>query len=126
MTRQITEADIAQLVDTFYDRVRADEILGPIFKNVVHDWPEHLETLTAFWSSITLGTGRYKGRPMPVHLRHAPAMTRENFTRWLSLWQQTTADLFGPEAAAIFQEKAARIAESLQLGIQFHREREAG
>jgi hemoglobin len=120
---QITEEAIDRLVPAFYARVRKDEVLGPIFNGAVEDWPHHLEVLKAFWSSVMLTSGRYKGQPMVVHLRHAEHMKRENFERWLALWGEVTGEVLGPEAAAAFQEKAARIAESLQLGVQFHRER---
>lgn len=120
----ITEEQIARLVPTFYDRVRRDEVLGPIFDGAIEDWPHHLERLQAFWSSVMLTSGRYKGQPMVAHVRHAGHMTPQNFARWLELWRQTTEDVLGPQAAAAFQEKAARIAESLQLGVQFYRERQ--
>ena len=70
-----------------------------------------------------LTSGRYKGQPMLAHVRHEQHMTAENFARWLALWRQTTEEVFGPEVAAAFQDKAGRIAESLQLGVQFYRER---
>ncbi|GGD87739.1 hypothetical protein GCM10011515_04210 [Tsuneonella deserti] len=119
----IHEEDIARLVPRFYDRVRADEVLGPIFNGAIDDWPHHLEKLKAFWSSVMLTSGRYKGQPMVAHLRHGDHMTRENFARWLGLWSQVTEEVLGSQAAAAFQEKARRIAESLQLGVQFHRDR---
>lgn len=119
----ITEDDIARLVPTFYDRIRRDAVLGPIFNGAIDDWPHHLEKLQAFWSSVMLTSGRYKGQPMIAHVRHAPHMTAENFGRWLELWRQTTEEVIGSEAAARFQEKAGRIAESLQLGVQFYTER---
>lgn len=120
----VTEEDIARLVPRFYARVRADEVLGPIFNRAIGDWPHHLGKLEAFWSSVMLTSGRYKGQPMVAHLRHAEHMTLENFSRWLALWTEVTEEVLGPEAAAAFQEKAGRIAESLQLGVQFHRQRE--
>lgn len=120
----VTEEDIARLVPRFYARVRADEVLGPIFNRAIGDWPRHLGKLEAFWSSVMLTSGRYKGQPMVAHLRHAEHMTLENFSRWLALWIEVTEEVLGPEAAAAFQEKAGRIAESLQLGVQFHRQRE--
>ena len=46
-----------------------------------------------------------------------------NFLRWLELWKDVTEEVLGARVAAGFQEKADRIAESLQLGVQFHRER---
>ena len=119
----ITEEGIAELVATFYARVRADEVLGPIFNGAIADWPHHLDKLAAFWSSVMLTSGRYKGQPMVAHVRHEEHMTPENFTRWLALWQRTTEDVLGPEVGAAFQDKAKRIAESLQLGVQFYRDR---
>lgn len=115
----IDEAGLARLVDAFYARVRADAELGPVFNDAIHDWPAHLETLTAFWSSVMLTSGRYKGRPVPAHFRHRARITPALFDRWLALWAETTAALMSPEAAAALQEKAARIGESLQLALFF-------
>jgi len=107
------------LVDRFYARVRADAQLGPIFNGAVEDWPEHLRTLASFWSSVMLGSGTYKGNPMAVHLRHVDAITPELFERWLGLWREVTGESLPPAAAAALQEKAGRIAESLQAGLWF-------
>jgi hemoglobin len=123
MTIQITEDDIAKLVSAFYTRIRDDAVLGPIFNGAIDDWPNHLDKLEAFWSSVLLTTGRYKGQPMIAHVRHEGHMTAENFARWLTLWRQTSTEVLAPEAAAVFQLKAERIAESLQLGVQFYRDR---
>lgn len=119
----ITEEGIARLVPLFYERVRADPVLGPIFNGAIEDWDLHLGKLQAFWSSVMLTSGRYKGQPMVAHLRHAERMTRTNFQRWLGLWKTVTEEIMPPEAATEFQLKADRIAESLQLGLQFHVER---
>jgi len=122
--QQLSEQDLAKLIPEFYARIRADPVLSPIFDGAIADWDEHLEKLQAFWSSVMLTSGRYKGQPMAAHMRHEGAMTAVNFDRWLTLWQRTTEDILDPEKAAELQEKAARIAESLQLGVQFQRERE--
>ena len=119
----ISEHDIAHLVPVFYARVRQDPLLGPIFDGAIDDWPQHLVKLQDFWSSVMLSSGRYKGQPMVAHVRHEKSLTAEAFDRWLDLWRQTTADLLEPAAAAALQEKANRIAESLQLGVRFYRER---
>lgn len=121
----ITEEDVVRLVNTFYGRVRTDGMLGPIFNGAIADWPNHLEKLQAFWSSVMLTSGRYKGQPMVAHIRHEQHMTPEAFSRWLVLWDQTTNDVLEAAPAAAFQEKARRIAESLQLGIRFYRDRRA-
>jgi hemoglobin len=122
----IDEAALARLVETFYARVRADALIGPIFDDAIADWPAHLGKLQAFWSSVMLTTGRYKGRPMPAHLKHADRITDPTFARWLAIWRRTTDELFAPEDAAALQDRAARIAESLRFGMAFHRDPDQG
>ena len=117
----ITEEALGRLVGRFYARVREDALLGPVFDAGVHDWPAHLDQLHAFWSSIMLTSGRYKGKPLPAHLKHAGAMTPARFARWLGLWKATAEELFEPDAAAALQAKATRIAESLSLGVALAR-----
>lgn len=115
----IDEAGLARLIPIFYDRVRADAELGPLFNAAVNDWPEHLERLIAFWSSVMLTTGRYKGSPMVAHLKHKANITPALFDRWLALWSEVTDEVMPSAAAAALQAKAARIAESLQLALFF-------
>ena len=111
----ITEAMIARLVHAFYDKVRADEMLGPVFAARVHDWEPHLAQMCAFWSSVALMTGRYHGTPMAKHVP-LPVDGR-HFDRWLALFEVTAREVCPPEAAAHFLERARRIAASLELGI---------
>jgi hemoglobin len=115
----IDEAQLARLVPAFYTRVRADAELGPIFNDAVDDWAEHFERLTDFWSSIMLGSGRYKGNPVAAHRKHEARITPELFDRWLAIWKATTEEMLPAPAAAALQEKAARIAESLKLALFF-------
>jgi hemoglobin len=121
MHSTITEEALGELVDRFYSRVRSDDFIGPVFNDAIEDWPEHLEKLQSFWSSVMLTSGRYKGRPLPAHVKHASRISSASFSRWLDLWKQTTAELFEPELATLFQEKADRIAESLSLAIRYAR-----
>ena len=118
----ITEAGLEALVERFYARVRRDPLIGPVFNDAIHDWPEHLTKLQAFWSSVMLTSGRYKGRPLPAHVKHGDRITPAAFERWLTIWRETTDELMPPAAAAALQEKAGRIAESLSLGIAFARD----
>jgi len=113
----VTEPAIAVLVDRFYESARRDDVIGPVFNEAVEDWDDHLERLRAFWSSVMLTTGRYKGNPMAAHLKHPiePAF----FERWLGLWQRTAAAVFAEAEAARFTEKAERIAESLKLALYY-------
>jgi hemoglobin len=111
---------IRALVHTFYARVRQDSLLGPIFNDTVADWGEHLETLCAFWSSVMLMTGRYKGTPMQAHAA-LPGLSAVHFDRWLDLFRETAREVCPPHAAALFIHRAERIGQSLELGIALHR-----
>ena len=113
----VTEAMIHELVHAFYAKVRIDPALGPIFNRVIGDgWDEHLAKLCDFWSSVLLMTGRFKGAPMPAHIRLAE-IRPTHFARWLHLFRQTAEQLCPPEAAALFVAKSEMIGQSLQLGI---------
>lgn len=108
-----SEEQIAELVDRFYARVRADEVLGPIFEAAICDgWAPHLARMRAFWSSVMLASRTYKGNPMVAHL-NLPRLTREHFDRWLEMWRQTAGELCGEPAAEQFVGKAEMIAERL-------------
>lgn len=117
----IDEDGIALLVHTFYDRVRVDATLGPIFAaNIAGpDWPAHLARMCRVWSSVMLTTGAYSGNPVAAH-RAVSGIAPELFPHWLALFTATAGELFAPEPAARFAEKAARIAASLQVAV-FHR-----
>jgi truncated hemoglobin YjbI/tellurite resistance-related uncharacterized protein len=115
----MTDDDLQRLVNVFYAKVRQDALLGPVFNGAVEHWPEHLEKLGAFWSSLMRTTGRYKGSPMAAHMRHAAAIKPEMFDRWLALWRETASEELTPEASAAVVEKAERVAESLKLGLYF-------
>ena len=115
-----TEAQIEDLVATFYGHIRQDPELGPIFGRVIgEDWTPHLKTMCSFWSSVMLTTGRYKGRPIPAHIKITEIEPR-HFARWLELFKATAHDLFAPPLANAFIERANRIAESFKLAFAFH------
>ena len=111
----VTEALIRHLVHSFYARVRRDEVLGPIFADVIGEsWDGHLTKMVDFWSSVSLGTGRYRGKP---HLAHRSlGLSPEHFEHWLGLFRNTAQEVC-PEAAPFFIDRAERIAESLQIGL---------
>ena len=111
----ITEALIRHLVHSFYARIRQDEELGPIFNRVIGgNWDKHLATMVDFWSSVSLGTGRYTGKPHAAHRNLG--LSPEHFERWLEIFRQTALDVC-PEAADFFLDRANRIADSLQIGL---------
>lgn len=117
-----TEDEIARLVDAFYAKVRADAALGPVFERAIADWEPHLEIMRRFWSSVMLTSGRYKGNPVAVHQR-VQGIDIALFDRWLQLFDETCREIFDERLAAAFNDKAARIAESLKLALFYRPDR---
>ena len=63
-----SEANIRELVYAFYDRVRADALLGPVFEQkIAGRWDEHLPKMCLFWGSLVLGWKQYRGNVQQTH-----------------------------------------------------------
>jgi hemoglobin len=109
-----TEEDIRRLVDTFYDHVNQDDLLGPVFNQFAKvDWAHHLPKMYEFWSTVLFGSMAYKGQPFPKHL--ALPVERAHFTRWIALFTQTVDQLFVGAMAEQAKQKAASIANIFQM-----------
>jgi hemoglobin len=120
--QDLTEDALRRLVDRFYAKVRRDARLGPIFERAIGDgWDRHLATMTDFWSSVMLTSGRYKGNPLAVHMR-VEGIEAGLFPRWLELFFETTREEFPPEIAARLDAKASRIADSLSRALYYRPE----
>ncbi len=117
----IDDAFISQLVEQFYDAIRADDMLGPIFGAKVNDWPHHLARMKDFWASIMLKSGRFSGNPMRKHMAIG-GLDAEHFVRWQAVWDATLTRIApNEEVANRFREAARRIGESLLTGILIDR-----
>lgn len=115
-----TLSDIKLLVDTFYDRVREDELIGPIFDRVVQDrWPGHLEKMYRFWQTVLLSEHTYQGSPFPPHSKLP--IEKEHFDRWLSLFSETLRELFSGEKADEALWRAEKMAQMFQFKIDYFR-----
>jgi len=112
----LDEGILRDLVHSFYDKVRRDAALGPIFAARITDWGPHLERMVAFWSSVALMTGRYHGRPVPAHT--PLPINRDHFEHWLALFRETAHEVCTPEGAAHVIERAERIARSLHIAVK--------
>jgi len=130
---ELTVASITMLVHQFYDDVRADTELFPVFDAAIGaDWGPHLDRMVDFWATVMLGTKSFQGNVFGKHmLLHG--VTSDHFVRWLATFEAVSSRLFRPEIAAQFQATAQRIAASLQYGFfaetdcalpTYHRRRE--
>jgi hemoglobin len=124
ITRQIQaetgldEALLERVVRAFYGTARQDPVIGHLFDDV-QDWEAHIVRITTFWSSVALMSGRYQGNPMAPHLKLP--LEPLHFVRWLALFEQTVRDLCSEAGGDLLLEKARRIAQSLQFGVEAKR-----
>jgi hemoglobin len=113
--------DVACLVNGFYDRVRDDDVLGPICDDIAHvDWATHLPRMYDFWESVLFGTATFKGTPLIVHralVRRAP-MTPAAFRRWIALFHSTVVDLFSGTVAEHAKSSALQIVATMEHNLR--------
>lgn len=116
--------EIKLLVNTFYDKVREDDLLKDIFNNVIRDkWPIHLEKMYRFWQTVLLEEHTYSGSPFAPHA-NLP-VNKTHFNRWLTLFNATIDELFTGEKAVEAKWRANKMAEIFQLKIDFYNKNSA-
>jgi hemoglobin len=112
--------DIRFLVDTFYGRIREDNLLAPIFDHQIGDrWPEHLEKMYRFWQTVLLDEHTYYGSPFPPHA--GLQVEREHFVRWLSVFCNTVDNAFEGEKATKAKEQGERMAAMFHSKITYYK-----
>lgn len=116
MHDELNKSTIETLVHAFYDDVRRDPELQPVFDQVIGDnWTPHLARMVEFWSTVMLATHEFKGNVFGTHMAIG-GVAPEHFRRWLALFEAAARRLFIPALADEFMLVARRIAASLQYG----------
>jgi len=112
--------DIKLLVDSFYGKVRKDEMLGPIFNQRIGDkWPQHLQKMYRFWQTVLLDERTYYGSPFLPHA-NLP-VEKEHFNHWLKLFFETIDENFIGEKAERAKWQGQRMADMFHSKIQFYK-----
>lgn len=113
--------DIKFMVDTFYDKIQKDDLIGPIFNGIIQDrWPEHLEKMYRFWQTILLEDYTYSGRPFPPHA-HLP-VDDSHFNRWKSIFSGVVLSHFDGEKAQEAIWRADKMATMFLSKITYFRD----
>ena len=123
MTQITNREDVRVLVHTFYDKIRQNEMLGPIFNGHITDeqWPAHLSKLTDFWESNLFGVRTFRGSPSKAHvkvdknLNHT--ISQEHFAQWLQIWFETIDELYEGELANNAKDMARRMSTGQYIHI---------
>lgn len=112
--------DIKNLVDTFYGKVRQNELIGPVFNERIQDrWPEHLEKMYRFWQTVLIGPHTYFGSPFPPHAKLP--VEKEHFDTWMGIFAETIDELFEGKIAEEAKWRAAKMAEMFQIKINHYK-----
>ena len=108
-----TRDDLFLLVERFYEKVRMDEEIGPVFNQIITDWPAHLDKITDFWNQHIFGVQAYQGNPIEVHNQVDATMhhqiTAHNFGTWLFYWIQTLDELYEGDKVDLLKFKARKM-----------------
>jgi len=119
MSRPITnKADIQFLVDQFYVKVKADDIIGYIFNDVRNfSWEIHIPVMVSFWETMLLDVVTYRGNPMLTHieLNKKTPLKPVHFARWKQLFFETLDEHFEGERV----EEAKRRVIAMEGLMQF-------
>lgn len=114
---ELNRTSIATLVNEFYDEVRADPELFPVFNAAIGDnWTPHLDRMVDFWSTVMLGSRSFQGNVFGKHML-LNGVRPDHFRLWLAMFEATATRLFAPEIADEFIVTARRIGASLQYGF---------
>lgn len=119
--------DIEELVQAFYDKIKVDALLGPIFNQHIAEtaWPDHLENLSDFWETNLFGVARFKGSPTQKHINVDHnlqySIEQRHFEQWLALWFETIDEQFSGPLAQKAKQAAERMAHGQYLVIWKHR-----
>lgn len=118
---QFSVPQIEQMVHTFYGRVRADEVLGPIFESRIEDWDVHLGRMVGFWRAVLRHEPTFsmspRGGPPAMH-QAIEELTLSHFGHWLQLFRDVVTDVFEPSDAEAVWRTAANIAGALSRHLE--------
>ena len=115
--------DIFILVSKFYEEIRKDKLLGPVFNSHIPDsqWPKHLKKLTDFWETTLLGVVSFKGNPSRAHMNVDKGlnykMNQIHFEKWLQIWFTTIDSLYEGQLAQRAKDASRKMATGQYLNV---------
>lgn len=120
--KQITDReDIMLLINSFYDKVKGDDVIGHIFNEIARvNWDTHLPVMYDFWEQLLLNSTNYGRNAMAPHfaLNQRVPLEPVHFDRWLLLFEGTVTELFTGERADLAISRARSIRDIMQFKMQ--------
>jgi len=115
-----TREDIILLVNSFYNKVKTDPVIGHFFTRDFHiNWEKHLPVMYEFWENALFYTGGYIGNPMQLHqhIHDKVPLSAEDFKTWLKLFSSTADELFEGSKTELAKQRAYSIATVMQVKL---------
>ncbi len=104
---------LMELLRHFYIDVQQHQLIGPVFNEQIENWPEHLEKIANFWSTVTGGPSLYNGA---MAMRHVPlSLKEEHFQAWLGLWEHNCKIWLPADCATEMIATAKQIGARLRM-----------
>ena len=112
--------DIETILQQFYERAFADELIGFFFIEVVPlDLKTHIPVIADFWEAIVFGTHSYRKNVMEVHqhIHHLANIRKEHLQRWVALFTKTVDDHFQGPRSELMKQRAQSIATLMDIKL---------
>ena len=122
----ITLENIETLVQKFYEKAMLDNDIGHFFTLELgdeltnEDWIDHISRLVDFWGTVFLEERLYKSDPYGPHFTII-GLEKENFTRWMHLFNETADEIYIPVIANKFKEKGLHYSKDFMNRINKER-----
>lgn len=102
--------DVKTFVNAFYEKVRLDDMLAPVFDLRIkpEQWPQHLEKMYSFWNLMLFNDNTYKGMPYDKHA-DLP-VNKLHYERWIMLFHSTIDENFAGTKADEAKARGAMMA----------------
>jgi hemoglobin len=115
-----TRSDVENLMQSFYRKALADDVIGFIFTDIARlNLEHHIPIITDFWENILFSTGVYSRNAMTPHfdLNTKIKLQPQHFERWLKLFTETVCENFSGAKADLAVARAKSIAAIMQLKL---------
>lgn len=117
----LTRTDIILLIDTFYEKIKVNTLLRPVFIDIAQiNFEHHMPILYDFWCTMLLGEMTYSRNAMEVHLQlnQKTPLTKAHFDEWLKLFTETVDENYLGAKAEEAKYRATNIAGLMLYKIE--------
>jgi len=114
-----SKEDVKVFVDAFYDKVRKDMLIGPVFAARIPDgnWGPHLERMYSFWHTVLFAARDYTGNPFSKHA--SLPIKGTHFDRWVNLFTETIDEHFEGDRADNAKMRAVKMGKLFQSKLEY-------